>query len=259
MTTLEIPVGDAAVEAFAGRPAADAGHADRPGVLFLVDAIGLRPQIQAMVDRIASWGYVVLAPNLFFRTGTVAELAPTADLREPGAREAFFGAVGPRFEGLGARDGADDLPAYLAALRSLPGVSPGPVGVTGYCLGARIATRAAALLREDVAAVGGFHGGRLVTDAEDSPHRGLARARAEFVYGHADHDGSMPPEAVAELGATLTAAGLVHSNAVYPDAPHGYTMADTSMYSEAGAERHYAELQALFARTLGVPEQPVSA
>ena len=247
MTTLEIPVGSASVEAFAGRPADDADH---PGVLFLVDAIGLRPQIQAMVDRIASWGYVVLAPNLFFRTGSVAELAPTEDLREPGAREAFFAGVGPRFAGLGARDGEDDLPAYLEALRGLPGVAPGPIGVTGYCLGARIATRAAALLPEDVAAVGGFHGGRLVTDAEDSPHHGLPRARAEFVYGHADHDASMPPEAVEALGVALTEAGLVHTNAIYPDAPHGYTMADTSMYQEVGAQRHYGELQALLARTL---------
>jgi carboxymethylenebutenolidase len=89
-----------------------------------------------------------------------------------------------------------------------------------------------------------------VTDAEDSPHHGLPRARAEFVYGHADHDASMPPEAVEALGVALTEAGLVHTNAIYPDAPHGYTMADTSMYQEVGAQRHYEELRALFARTL---------
>ena len=251
MTTLRIPVGTASVEAYSGRPDdAVTGAGDHPGVLFLIDAIGLRPQIQTMVDRIASWGYVVLAPNLFFRTGSAAELAPTGDLREDGAREAFFATVGPRFEGLGARDGAADLPAYLEALRGLPGVAPGPVGVTGYCLGARIATRAAAVLADDVAAVGGFHGGRLVTDAEDSPHRGLPLARAAFVFGHAENDGSMPPEAVEALGAALTDAGLEHTNAIYPGAAHGYTMADTSMYSEQGAERHYAELRDLFVRTL---------
>ncbi|MFL6023060.1 MAG: dienelactone hydrolase family protein [Marmoricola sp.] len=247
MTTIDISVGTAAVEAFVGRPDDEADH---PGVLFLVDAIGLRPQIRTMVDRIAAWGYVVLAPNVFFRTGTVAELAPTGDLREAGAREAFFDTVGPRFEGLGARDGAADLPAYAEALRALPGVAPGPIGVTGYCLGARMATRAATLLGDQVAAVGGFHGGRLVTAAEDSPHLGLPQARAEFVFGHADRDGSMPPEAVEALGAALSAAGLAHSNVIYPDAPHGYTMADTSMYQEAGAERHFAELHDLFSRTL---------
>ncbi|WP_221176337.1 dienelactone hydrolase family protein [Nocardioides marmorisolisilvae] len=247
MTTFTIPVGTASVEAFSGRPDDDADH---PGVLFLADAIGLRPQIQTMVDRIASWGYVVLAPHLFFRTGTVAELAPSGDLRQPGERERFFATVGPRIDDLAPRDGVDDVAAYVEALRGMPGVAPGPVGVTGYCLGARIATRAAALHPDDIAAVGGFHGGRLVTDAEDSPHLGLLQARAEFVYGHADNDGSMPPEAVEALEAALTGAGLAHSNVIYPDAPHGYTMADTSMYQEAGAERHYAELRDLFARTL---------
>lgn len=236
------------VESLVGRPGDEGPH---PGVLFLVDAIGLRPQIQMMVDRIASWGYVVLAPNVFHRTGTAAELAPTRDLRRPGERERFFDTVAERFAGLGPQDGVADVAAYLEQLRAMPGVSPGPVGVTGYCLGARIATRAAALHPDEIAAVGGFHGGRLVTDAPDSPHLGLPQARAEFVYGHADNDGSMPPEAVEALGAALTEAGLAHRNVIYPGAPHGYTMADTSMYQEAGAERHYAELHDLLARTLG--------
>jgi len=248
VSTIEIQVAGNDVEAYLGRADDDAEH---PGVLLLIDAIGLRPQIRSMVDRIASWGYVVLAPNVFHRTGTVEQLAPTSDLRRPGERERFFATVGPRIEDLAPQDGVADVAAYLAALRALPGVVPGPVGVTGYCLGARIATRAAALHPDDIAAVGGFHGGRLVTDAPDSPHLGLPRARAEFVFGHADGDASMPPAAVEALGVALAAAGLRHTNAIYPDAPHGYTMADTSMYQEAGAERHYAELAGLLARTLG--------
>ena len=71
--------------------------------------------------------------------------------------------------------------------------------MVGYCMGARLAVRAANLDRAVVAAAG-FHGGGLVTDDPDSPHRGLPDARAEFVFGHADQDRWMPPEAVAELG-----------------------------------------------------------
>ena len=48
----------------------------------------------------------------------------------------------------------------------------------------------------------------------------------------------------------LDAAGLTATNEVYPEAPHGYTMNDTSMYQEAGAERSFRELEALLARTL---------
>ena len=90
-----------------------------------------------------------------------------------------------------------------------------------------------------------------MTDDPNSPHLGLPSARAEFVFGHADNDPSMPPEAVTALGAALAAAGLTATNEVYPDAPHGYTMDDTSSYQEAGARRHDAELRALLARTLG--------
>ena len=67
-----------------------------PGVLLFIDAIGLRPQIEQMADRIASWGYTVLAPNTLYRSGTAAETSPAGDLRAPGAREEFFEQVGPR-------------------------------------------------------------------------------------------------------------------------------------------------------------------
>jgi carboxymethylenebutenolidase len=115
-------------------------------------------------------------------------------------------------------------------------------------MGARIAIRAAGL-DPAVVAVGGWHGGGLVTDGADSPHLVLATARAAFAFGHASHDRSMPPEAVAALGAALDAAGLSAVNEVFPG-PHGYSMADTSMYDEESAERHFASLRTLLASTL---------
>jgi carboxymethylenebutenolidase len=247
MTTIEIQAADGTAEAWLSRPDADG---EGPGVLLFIDAIGLRPEIGRIADRIATWGHVVLAPNLFYRTGTAAELAPTGDLTLPGERDAFFATVGPRITGLTTGNAERDILAYLVALQALEGVVPGPVGVTGYCLGARLAVRAAGLDPARVAAVGGFHGGNLVTDAADSPHLGLVRARAAFVFGHAEADASMKPEAVVALGEALRAAGLEHSNEVYPGASHGYVMSDTSMYHRAGAERHFEELRELFARTL---------
>ncbi len=134
---------------------------------------------------------------------------------------------------------AADLESYVATLQGLDGVTPGPIGVTGYCMGARVAVRAASLHPDVVAAAGGFHGGGLVTEADDSPHLGLANARAAFVFGHADNDGSNTPEAIAELEQALTSAGLAYSSSIYPGAPHGYSMADTAMYHEEAAERHF--------------------
>jgi carboxymethylenebutenolidase len=123
------------------------------------------------------------------------------------------------------------------------------VGVTGYCMGARIALRASGI-DPGVAAVGGWHGGGLVTDDPDSPHLALATARAAFAFGHASHDRSMPPDAVAALGDALEAAGLRAVNEVFPG-PHGYSMSDTAAYDEASAERHFESLRALLDSTIG--------
>lgn len=242
--TIEVPAPDGIAEAYL------AGEDGRPGVLLYVDAIGLRPQIEQMCDRIASWGYVVLAPHVFYRDGRAGELAPTGDLREPGEREAFFASgVMDRVHALTPDLSGPDADAWLTELGRHAG--PGPVGVTGYCMGARLAVRTGGRRPDDVAAVGGFHGGGLVTDEPDSPHLAIAGSRATYAFGHADHDRSMPPEAVAVLEQTLDAAARPYVSAVYAGAPHGYTMADTSTYDEAAAERHFVVLRDLLDRTVG--------
>ena len=246
MPTISLDLPDGTAEAYL---ATAPGRAPAPGVLFVIDAIGLRPRIEEMADRIASWGYTVLAPNVFHREGAAADLAPKTDLREPGAREAFMGEAMARVRRLTPDLLARDLPAYLAALRARPEVAGEEVGVTGYCMGARIALRASGI-DPGVAAVGGWHGGGLVTDDPDSPHLALATARASFAFGHASNDRSMPPEAVAALGDALAAAGLDAVNEVFPG-PHGYSMSDTSMYDEESAERHFESLRNLLDSTIG--------
>ncbi len=221
-----------------------------PGVLLFIDAIGLRPQIETMADRIAGWGYTVFAPNVFYRAGRAAELAPTTDLRQPGEREAFFATVGNRRTGLNTENFLRDIAGYLDQLTAQPGVDRTRIGATGYCLGGMLALRAAAAHPDQVRAAGAFHAGNLVTDEPDSVHRVINTVTAEILAGHADQDPSNPPEQVAALDDALREAGLTFTTAIYPGAPHGYTMDDTSMYNEAGAERHYQELQDLFARTL---------
>jgi len=241
--TIEIAAADGTAEAYL------TGEAGRPGVLLYMDAIGLRPRIEEIADRVASWGYVVLAPNVFYRDGRAAELAPRRDLREPGAREEFFvGGVSDRVAALTPDLSGPDTDAWMSTLLERAG--DGPVGVVGYCMGARLAVRTAGQYPGTVAAVGGFHGGGLVTDAEDSPHRAIAGSTAEYAFGHADQDRSMPLDAVVALEATLDDAARPHLNEVYEGAAHGYTMADTSVYDEAGTERHFNVLHGLLARTL---------
>jgi carboxymethylenebutenolidase len=239
---------DGAIEAWVATPPDASGPA--PGVLLCMDAIGLRPQIRAMADRFAAWGYVVLAPNLFHRSGSAAETSPSDDLREAGAREAFFEGVWPRMEALTPELARQDVALYLDVLQARDDVAAGPVAVVGYCMGVRLALRAAGDHPERVAAVGGFHGGGLVTGDADSPHLGLATARAAVLLRHADDDPSMPPHAQDAVAALAAEHGVPLDQAVYAGAPHGYSMADTSMYDERAARLHEEELRALLDRTL---------
>ena len=245
---IEIQAAAGPAEAIVARPSTGTGPF--PGVILYMDAFGLRPRIQDMAQRIADWGYVVLAPNVFYREGTAAGLAPALDMTTEEGREAAGKAAFPRVGRLTPDKALPDIDAWVSALAAIDGVAPGPIGTVGYCMGARLAVRTATSHPDLVAACGGFHGGGLATEEQDSPHLGLGNARARFVFGHADHDRSMAPEAVARLGEALKDAGLEASNEIYEGAPHGYTMADTSAFHPEATERHFRELRALLDGTL---------
>lgn len=244
--TIEITTADGVAEAYVTRP--DEG--DHPGVLMFMDAIGLRPRIEDMADRIASWGYAVMVPNLFYRSGTAAELAPTTDLTVPTNREAFFAGAMVRVKGLTAEQSMRDTGFYLQSLHARPHVAGNEVGVTGYCMGGRHALVVTCTYPDQIATAGVFHAGGLVTDAPDSPHLLAGNASAELYFGHADNDRSNPAESIATLESALDETGLTYSSNIYEGAAHGYTMADTASYDEAATERHFAALKDLLGRNL---------
>jgi carboxymethylenebutenolidase len=211
-----------------------------------MDAFGLRPRIEEMADRIAERGYAVVAPNVLYRAGR-APVLPMPDLADEDARAEFFKEARPLMNELTQQRMATDGGAYLDALAE---VADEPFGITGYCMGTRVGLRIAAAHPERVAALAGFHGGGLVTDDPDSPHRLAGALRAELYLGHADDDPSNTREQIAALDAALDDAGVRHRSEVYAGARHGYTMADTPVYDEEACERHFAALFSLLDRTL---------
>lgn len=249
MPELTITGPDGPIEAWVATP--PTGRGPWPGVLMVMDAIGLRPQIHEMAGRFAAWGYVVLAPNVFHHFGAAAETSPDGDLREPGAREAFFEQAMPRVGALTPDLSRPDTALFLDVLQARDDVADGPVAVIGYCMGARIALRAAGDHPDRVAAVGGFHGGGLVDDSDDSPHLSLRTAGASVLLRHADDDPSMPPAAQRAIADLAAEHDVALDEDVYAGAPHGYSMADTSMYDQRAATRHEEELRALLDSTLG--------
>ncbi len=240
---IDVPTPDGVADCYLTKPAGDGEH---PGVLLMIDAIGLRPRIEEMADRIAAKGYVVLAPNVFYRGGR-APLWETPVLHDPESRGRFFQSLGPLMGELTRAAIGADGGAYLNRLGEL---TDRPAGITGYCFGGYLGWTIAAAYPDRVAALGCFHAGRIVTGEDDSPHLLAPRVRAEVYWGHADEDQSMTAENIAALDQAMDDAGVRHTTELYEGAQHGYTMSDMGAYDEAAAERHFTALFALLERAL---------
>ncbi|WSA81422.1 dienelactone hydrolase family protein [Streptomyces sp. NBC_01799] len=245
-TSVDIPTQDGVADAYLTHPDDSSPH---PAVLLYMDAFGLRPHLKKMADRLARAGYTVLAPNVFYRHGR-APVVELPDVIDPVRRPEIFERLGPIMNSLTPDLAMRDADAYLRWLTACPLTTDGPVGITGYCMGARLAVRTAGTYPERVAAVAGFHGGRLATDSPDSPHLLADRITAELYFGHADQDPSLPPEQINRLDEALTAAGVRHHSEIYPGAHHGFTQADTAAYDSTADKRHWTALLALLDRAL---------
>ena len=246
-TAVDIPTEDGIADAYLAHPG---DELPRPAVLLYQDAFGLRPHLKSMADRLAEAGYTVLVPNVFYRQGR----APVVELPEfidHDGRPEIFEKVGPLIMGLARHPELieRDAGAYLRWLAESPLVADGPVAITGYCMGARLALYTAGAYPDRVAAAAGFHGGRLATDDPDSPHLAAEHITAELYFGHADQDPSLPEDQIKRFEDALTAAGVRHRCEVYPGAHHGYTQADTSSYDAEADERHWVALLDLLDRT----------
>jgi carboxymethylenebutenolidase len=239
---IDVTTPDGVADAYVARP----DEERRAGVMLVMDAYGLRPQIEQMADRIAARGFVVFAPNVFYRCGR-APVVSLDGLGDPEQRAAVFARVMPLISELTPERIVRDGGAYLDRLEQ---IGRGPVAITGYCMGGRVGWRIAAAYPQRVAALGGFHVGGLVSEDDDSPHRSAGRLAAEVYLGFAENDRSMTAEQIAELSRALDAAGVRYRSEVFGGAAHGYTMADTPAYDETAAARHYTELFALLDRTI---------
>jgi carboxymethylenebutenolidase len=246
MTRLDVPTPDGVADAFLVRPDGDGPFA---AVIMYMDAFGLRPRLEEMAGRIAERGYAVLVPNLLYRGGRAPQF-DLAGLSDPARRGEVFDQVMPL---VGALDNAAitrDAGAYLDFLAAQDGVAPGSVVLVGCCMGGTNALRTIEAYPNRVAGVASFHGGRIVTDRPDSPHRRVGAVTGELYFAHADNDRSMTPEQIRTLEAALDAAGVRYRSEVYEGAGHGFTMADTAAYDEAAEKRHWENLFGFLNRVL---------
>jgi carboxymethylenebutenolidase len=242
--TLQISTSDGQADAVAAYPDRGERH---PGVLLYPDAFGVRPVLREMAAELAGHGYYVLVPNLYYRDGPAPVIELPAHIGEA-VRPAIIDRLMPLIQAHTTERIRRDAVAYLRFLTGQPGVSAGPVGVIGYCIGAALALRTAAAHPDQVAAVAGFHPGFLVTDAPDSPHHLVSRLSAQVHLGLAEND--MRPETISELNRALDAAGVDYTTEIYPGTIHGFTMSDTDAFNPAALQRHWDRLLPLLERAI---------
>jgi len=221
------------------------GPGSWPAVIFYMDAFGIRPAMVEMAKHVARAGYVVLLPDLFYRFGPYGPLAPKAVLAGD-----FRAIVGPMMASTDNHKCAADTGAFLAYLDTRGDVEGKAVGTVGFCMGGGMALTAAGFYPERVAAAVSFHGGNLATDLPTSPHLLAGKIKAEVYVAGADNDHSYPQDMAARLEAALTEAGVKHVCEIYEGKAHGWMKPDMPVYDAAAAERGWAELFALYKRTL---------
>lgn len=243
-TEVSIPTPDGRARAYVFTPE---GTGPWPAVIFYMDAPAIRPALFQMCERLSAHGYYVLLPDMFWRAGPYEPINLREAFASEEARRAIFGKF---MSSTDPERSTRDTGAFLAWLENQPEAKADKVGVTGYCMGAALALRAAGNYPDRIVAAAGFHGGRLATDEPDSPHRLAPRITAKVYVGGAEEDAGFPPAQADRLRQALTDAGVDNTVEIYAGARHGYAPPDMPAYNEAAAERHWRELLKLLDQTL---------
>lgn len=202
-----------------------------PGLLLCQEIFGVNSHIQQVAQQYALAGYVVLAPDLFWRT------APRVSLGYEGEdRQQAFGLM----QGYSTEWALADLQAAMGALRGLAQTAGRRVGTIGYCMGGRMAFLAAAEAGADAAVA--YYGGGIQQQLERS-----SRITCQVQFHYAGHDDHIPPQAVAAVSEAMGTRGEVH---VYDTAMHGFNCWARASFEARSASLAHARSLDFLAREL---------
>lgn len=217
-----------------------------PGVIMYTDIWGVSPTFQKMAKRLAAEGYVVLLPNIYYRTRHMPvfkdEVPSFADAQGRAQLMALKETLTPdKIE----RD-AISYVEFLAMQEIVGGMK---MGVVGYCMTGSFAMRTAAARADRIAVAASIHSGGLATDTPDSPHLLLPKMKARLYFAHASADASCPPEMIRKLEAACAKLGLRYESEHFAG-KHGFAVESHAAYDAPSAEKHWRKLLALFKETL---------
>jgi len=203
-----------------------------PGLVLFQEIFGVNAHIRAVAEQYALDGFVVLAPDVFWRQ------APRVDLGYEGAdRQRGITLM----QAMVPAEVLADIGAAVAALKARPETTGARAGAFGYCLGGRLAYLAAATTPLDAAVA--FYGGGI--------HGQLDRAaavRCPIQFHYAEHDDSIPPAAVESVRQAF--AGKPAEVHLYPGAHHGFNCWARAAYHAPSAALAHGRATAFLAGAL---------
>src|ERR1700742_2002497 len=202
-------------------------HPDRGGphpvILFLMDAPAIREELRDMARRLATSGYYVMLPNMYYRSG-VMELGPIPPDPEAPERKRMFGYM----NSIDIPMVMEDTKALLAYADGQPAARANIVGTVGYCMSGRYAINAATHFPDRVKAAASIYGTHLVTDQPDSPHLAAGKTRAQLYFACAETDIYAPKEIVEKVKHAMQGANAEVE--IYPNTHHGFAFPKRPVY-----------------------------
>ncbi|MEO1068297.1 MAG: dienelactone hydrolase family protein [Cyanobacteria bacterium J06638_6] len=215
-----------------------------PGILFYSDIYQLGGPILRLADRLASYGYVVAAPEIFHRLEPIGTVIEPTDLGRLRGNDAALRTSVAAYDA--------DADAALAWLQACETVVDSQIGSLGFCIGGHLACRAALNPACGVAVCcypTGIHSGKLGRDRANTLERlGELTARLLLIFG--DRDPHVPAEGRETVIAALTAARVDHKTLMY-GANHTFMRDDGYRYDAAATDAAWAEIIAFFADSFG--------
>jgi carboxymethylenebutenolidase len=236
------------VEAGGGRMrvsvCAPRGEGRWPGVLCYSDIFQLTGPTVRACARLAGYGFVVAAPEIYHRVEPPGAVIPFDDAgRERGLEDA---------QKTSAAEFDADCRAVLDYLAAHPRVAEGKLGATGFCIGGHLAFRAA--LHGDVRATAcfyptGVHNGKLGADADAGTLARAREIRGELLLVFGSEDPHVPEDAREKIAAALREAGASFDVKLYA-AEHAFMRDEGPRYDPVATDAAFADMLKLFRRTL---------
>jgi carboxymethylenebutenolidase len=216
-----------------------------PGVLFYSDIFQLTGPMVRACTRLAGYGFVVAAPEIYHRIEPAGSAIPFDDAgRARGLDDAARTPVA---------DFDADARAAFDFLAEHPRVGAGKRGVAGFCIGGHLAFRAAFQpdCRAGVCFYGtGIHDGRLGREPDCGSLARAGEIRGELLMVFGTLDPHVPDEARTVIDAGLKAAGVRHSTRLFP-AEHAFMRDEGPRYDPEATDQAFAAMVAHFRRVFG--------